>query len=515
MHTNILALVVTGLLVAGCSDQDDWFSSVKVEQPGRRSSGEPRLTRLEFPSSDNPGLLISDAVCTIIGDSVAECWVPHFMAGKRLVARFSIEGEMMLADSTRVESAVTAIDYSKPVSLTVYGHGQRSVYIVLVHAFTGLPVLWIETEGRTEVTSKEEYARASFRLVEDVVTRSPGDSIELTGQIRGRGNSTWSMPKKPYRLKLDSKTSLLGMPADKSWVLLANYADKTMLRNATALRLAVMDGIGYAPRSHFVEVVLNGSYDGTYQLCEKVELSRHRVDAGGDGFLLEVDAKAVGEADARYFSVAHVDNIVNIKEPHVEYGDADFDYARRFMTEADSVLFSDDFTDPEKGWRKYMDMDSFVDWYLINEIARNNDARMFSSCFMNFSRGGKLHMGPVWDFDIAFGNVDYRGNYEPEGFWIKHQAWFDRLFMDSIFRARVKERFAYFYSRFDDILDGINADAHYLRYSVEENENRWGTLYRATWPNYNVWGCYDNEVQYMKSWLTRRMNWLREEYGKM
>ena len=98
---------------------------------------------------------------------------------------------------------------------------------------------------------------------------------------------------------------------------------------------------------------------------------------------------------------------------------------------------------------------------------------------------------------------------------MRRQAWFDRLFWDPAFRARVKERFGYFYSRRNDILDGINRDAMYLRRSVEENDSRWGTLYEKTWPNYDVWGNYQNEVQYMKSWLTRRMDWLREEFGKM
>ena len=515
------------LLLVGCYDD----ACVSPETPVSNTVRWPafvgvRLARLEFLAADNPELLVDDVVCDIRGDSVAECWVPHVMGGKRLVPRFTIESAdslytqvRLFADGMETGSGITAVDFARPVTLTIIGGTddslQRREYTVLVHAFTGLPVLWIETEGRAAVTSKEEYVRATFRLVEDVVTRSPGEVVELAGRIRGRGNTTWLLPKKPYRMKLEAKAPLLGMPADKSWLLLANYTDKTMLRNATALRMGGMSAMGYAPRSHFVEVMLNGSYVGTYQLYEKVELSRHRVDVGGDGFLLEADAKANGDPDARLFSVRHIEAPISIKEPGVEYGDEDYAYVRDFVTAADSALFSDGFTDPVNGWRKYMDMDSFVDWYLINEIARNNDAIMFSSCYMTLSRGGKLRMGPVWDFDIAFGNVDYNDNYDAEGFWVRRQAWFDRLFWDPAFRARVKERFGYFYSRRNDILDGINRDAMYLRRSVEENDSRWGTLYEKTWPNYDVWGCYQNEVQCMKSWLTRRMDWLREEFGKM
>lgn len=521
-----MLLCLAALLLAGCSDGGDERTATPASNVVIRQAGGPRLTRLEFLAADNPGLLVGDVVCTIVGDSVAECWVPHVMAGKRLVPRFTIEGTdstvqqaRLMAGDTSIESSRTAVDFTSPVTLTLTpaddGQPWKKDYTVLVHAFTGLPVLWVETEGRAAVESKEDYVRATFRLVEDVVTRAPSDVLQIEGQIRGRGNTTWALPKKPYKMKLDAKASLLGMPADKSWVLLANYTDKTMLRNALALRMAAIDGRGYAPRSHFVELMLNGRYEGTYQLCEKVELSRHRVDVGGDGFLLEADAKAKGDPDARLFYVRHIEAPINVKEPGVDYGDEDFAYVRDFVTKADSVLFSEGFTDPVDGWRKYMDMDSFVDWYLVNEIARNNDAIMFSSCYMHLPRGGRLRMGPVWDFDIAFGNVSYNGNYEPEGFWVRRQAWFDRMFWDPAFRARVKERFAFLHSRLDDILDGINADAAYLRRSAQENENRWGTLYEKTWPNRDVWGCYENEVQCMKQWLTRRMDWLREEFGKM
>ena len=515
------------LLLAGCSDDAGVCPETLVSNTERWPAFTGvRLARLEFLAADNPELLVGDVVCTITGDSVAECWVPHVMDGKRLVPRFTIESAdslytymRLFADGMETGSGATTVDFARPVKLTLMPGTadpfQRRDYTVLVHAFTGLPVLWVETEGRAAVTSKEDYVSATFRLQEDVVTRSPGETMELTGQIRGHGNTTWLLDKKPYKLKFDEKASLLGMPADKSWLLLANHTDKTMLRNATALRMATMDGKGYAPRSHFVEVMLNGSYEGTYQLCEKVELSRHRVDAGGDGFLLEADAKAKGEADARLFNVRHIEAPIVIKEPDVEYGDEDYAYVSAFVARADSVLFSDGFIDPVNGWRKYMDMDSFVDWYLINEIARNNDAIMFSSCYMTLPRGGKLRMGPVWDFDIAFGNVDYNGNYDAEGFWVHHQAWFDRMFWDPAFRARVKERYEWFYSQREEILSAINADAMYLHRAVEENENRWGTLYENTWPNYNVWGCYQNEVQYMKQWLTRRMEWLREEFENM
>ena len=148
-------------------------------------------------------------------------------------------------------------------------------------------------------------------------------------------------------------------------------------------------------------------------------------------------------------------------------------------------------------------------------LAKNNDACFFSSCYMHLKRGDKLKMGPLWDFDIAFGNVDYNGNYTSDGFWIKDVTWYSRLFEDPAFVAKVKERFDYFYSRKDDIVSEINANAQYLRCSAQENNNKWHTLYTYTWPNYDIWGSYQNEVQSMKEWLHARFEWLKAEFDKM
>ena len=508
----IIIPILLGLLLAGCSDDVEYVTYNVVRGGTDSLAAEPRLTRLEFLSADNPGLLVGDVACTITGDSVAECWVPHVMGSKLLVARFAAEGGEVQAGGTRMESGVTAMDYSQPVTLTV---AQSRLYRVYVHAFTGLPVLWIETEGEAPIESKEEYVRASFRLVEDVVTRSPGDTAQLTGQIRGRGNSTWSLPKKPYRLKLDAKAPLLGMPADRSWVLLANYSDKTMVRNRTAMRMGSMSLLAYTPQSHFVELMLNGRYDGTYELCEKLELARHRVDTGGGGgFLLEIDKRAKEAVDGPLIRVEHIGAPIVVKDPGVTAGSEDHAYVSRFLAEADSALFSDGFADPGTGWRKYLDEDSFADWFLVNEISKNGDAYFSYSCFMTLRRGGKLCMGPLWDFDLAFGNTT-NWIHGPEGFYIRFVPWYARLLRDPGFKARVKERYEYFYSRRDDILRAVNADAQYLRLSAVENDHRWGTLYSLTWQNHDAWGCYQNEVQHLKEWLMHRMDWLRDELAKM
>lgn len=513
----LLNLLLIALLLVSCTSEKEEpiIPEPIIPEPVVPDPETPVLISLSFLCYDNPIQLTADVKGEIVGDSIVDCWVPNIMSDKELIAQVEYVGESIMFDDVPATIGSTKHDYKKPVKMTISNGNKSKDYTIYVHSYTGLPVMWIETKGRQDITSKDEYLRASFKLVENARTRAAGDVVEDSVSIKGRGNSTWGMPKKPYALKFDKKVSLLDEPKDKSWVLLANYSDKTMLRNYIAFYMGKISNLDYTPRSHFVELMLNGIYDGTYQLCEKLKISTDRVNVGDDGFLMEIDSRAPGESDSRYFVVEHLYQVVNIKDPEVEYYDDRYNYAKEYVIVADSVLFSDNFVDPKEGWQKYMDIDSFVDWYLINEITKNNDACFFSSCFLNLKRGEKLKMGPLWDFDIGLGNVNYNGAYYTDGFWMKETTWYARLFQDLSFVTKVKERFNYFYSKRDDIMREINENAMYLKYSVRENDNRWRTFYTYTWPNYDIWGSYNNEVQSMKEWLNARFEWLKAEFDKM
>ena len=136
---------------------------------------------------------------------------------------------------------------------------------------------------------------------------------------------------------------------------------------------------------------------------------------------------------------------------------------------------------------------------------------------MHLARGGKLKMGPIWDMDVAYGNINQANQtcYDPKEFYIKYTKWYDRLFKDPVFVARVKERFNFFYSHMNDILAHVNADAQYLKYSAEENNDVWHLLNVKTWSNYNIWGSYQNEVQELKEWFVTRMEWLKPQFDNM
>ncbi len=472
------------------------------------------LLSMKFTAKLNPMTITQDIVCEIHDNGVVGGRIPHIVDSKKLIPTFEISGSKVMIGDTEIISGESVVDCSQPVTITVVGnHGGTKDYSIEIIAFTGLPIMYINTENNTEITSKDDYLNATIKIVEDIKTRGAGDVWTSEVKIKGRGNSTWTLPKKPYKLKFNEKVSLFGEPKDKEWVLLANYTDKTAIRNKLAFFMGQISKLNYTCRTHFVDLILNNKYVGTYQLGEQQKIAENRVDVGDDGYLLEIDAYATYQDIT--FNVSTIERPINIKDPDVEIGGEAYNYIVDYFNEVEAVLYSDEFADPERGYAKYLDVDSFVDWYLINEIAKNNDAIFFTSCYMHHKRGDKLYMGPLWDFDIGFGNVNYNNNYDPTGFWISYASWYNRLFQDPAFVKLVKERFDYFYSNKSTIFNEINDNATYLKYSVLENNAVWGTLYEYTWPNYAIWGSYENEVAYMKQWLNSRLEWLKAEFDAM
>lgn len=172
------------------------------------------------------------------------------------------------------------------------------------------------------------------------------------------------------------------------------------------------------------------------------------------------------------------------------------------------MIYSSGFADPDSGYAKYIDAESFADWYIVNELSKNNDARFFSSCFMHIIPGGKLKMGPVWDFDIAFGNCNYNGCESFEGFWVKRSVWLERLFEDPVFAALVKERFRKMKTNKNYLSSYIKMQSLIIDKAREEDNRKWNYLGVSVWPNYVVFDSFEKEVQYLQDWLNNRFEWL-------
>jgi len=199
----------------------------------------------------------------------------------------------------------------------------------------------------------------------------------------------------------------------------------------------------------------------------------------------------------------------------VSPNDAQYTFIQNYLNAAETALFGANFTDTAIGYRHYLDVPSFVDWCLINEIIKNNDAIFYASCYMNMAPGGKLKMGPIWDFDIALGNVSYNNDFDPTGLWVSQSSWMVRLFQDTFFVHQVQQRFNYFNSRVNNFLQNIDSNASLLSLSVAANNNVWQTLGKYIGSNPVVAGTYPGEIQNLKTWLTTRVSWLQSTYSAM
>jgi hypothetical protein len=498
------------------------FKDVTGSAPADAGLGQPLNVQWVLPSNIAISSVVLDATvtsgtspasstCSVTADALAvtatsaDITIPNVCATKTV-------------NDVRLRITVEATDGRK--TSATYPFVRPATPSAFLPTRVQLPVLRVTTDNGAPIVSKEVYLTGQMSLVSNVVG-APAVNGGL--QIRGRGNSTWDIhPKKPYRLKLTDKQSLLGMPSSKDWVLLANYSDKSLLRNAAALDLGNRMGFPWTPRSAFVEVYINDRYDGVYQLMENIKVTNDRVnideleveDVGADkitgGYLLEVDFREDG-----YTMHTAIDDLPIVFQSPEEPAPEQEDYIKGYINEFETVLHSSTFADPTTGYAAYIDVDSFVRWYLVNEIFRNVDANMGSSCWMYKPRGEKLYMGPLWDFDLAAGNANYNDAFNQAGWHIRNAKWFARLFEDPAFVARVKA--AWNEIKADELpamFQQITTSAAALQQPQLNNFQRWPTLDTYVWPNYKIPGSYAGEVEYLTSWLTARITWMDQQINQ-
>jgi hypothetical protein len=479
------------------------------KEPVSLDSANVRFLGFRLNAKDNPEF-INDNIVFNVENDVITARVPYYTNLKSLTATFQTDADSIFVDGVAQLSGKSINDFSKPVTYELMDKaGKLKKYTVQLLNFTGLPVIRIYTETGKSVVSKDDYLKADIKI------DGAGKFADYSGKmkIKGRGNSTWELPKKPYKMKFDAAIGLLNGNPDKEWVLLANYNDKSSLRTDAAYFLGAQSQLDWTPKANFVDLFVNDVYLGNYQLSEGINVSESRVNVGKNGYLLEVDQLDRMAAEDVYFFTKRI--LLNIKEPGLAPNDEQFNYVKTYLNDAENALYGAAFKDEAVGYRKYLDVESFVDWYLINEIAKNNDAIFFSSCYMNLVPGGKLKMGPIWDFDIAFGNINYNDNQHAAGFYVKNSPWISRLFEDPAFVTAVKARFAYFKNHKLALLENINQKSVAVKWSMQEDNNKWNTLYNNNYPNYAVVGSYNNEVQYLKDWINKRFNWLDQEFAKL
>ena len=382
-----------------------------------------------------------------------------------------------------------------------------------LYQLTNLPTVVINTEGSQEIVSKEEELSSTVYIISE-----EGTNLLATTEtgVRGRGNASWDQfPKKPYRLKFKSKQSPLGAPASaKKWTLISNYSDKSLMRNILAFEASRRIGQAYTPYCHPVDVIVNGEYRGCYQLCDQVEAAEGRVPAK-DGYLIEIDAYAWKEVSAFW---SWRGTPVTIKHPDEDdITDSQRQHIESFFNQMETAALGEDFTDPEKGYRKYLDLESFLRNLLVGDFCGNTDL-LWSVYMYKDAKDGKLYTGPTWDHDLSFDN-DYRS------YPVNANNDFIFLFVPSpasdavrdITRRIVKEDpeaknllAQYWNQTLDEgdlktLPEYLDQTYVLLQESQELNFKRWDILDSQVHMNFQALGTYEAEVNFLKNCLKERL----------
>ena len=423
------------------------------------------VSGMAFLKRDNPKALIENFEINPNSSSITI--TSPLITSPKLALSFTTDAAQVLVGNVRQVSGETINDFSSPVTYSFVSEvGEVQKYTIQVR-HSGLPIVVISTAGAAEIPPKtEDWLSDSYMTIYDTDC-----SIDFSGTIgiRGRGNSTWKYPKKPYAIKLDSKAEILGMPKHKRWVLLANWLDRTLLRNHVSFRIAMQTGLEWTPRGEFVEVILNGNHIGNYYLCEQIKVDKNRVNIAeleesdiDGGYLMELDTYY----DELYKFKSAVKSFPYMFKDPDEVNDSQFAFMKDFVNNLENALYDDDRFRARE-YEQYLDIDSFIDWWITHELTGNTETKHPKSTYMHKDKGGKLKAGPVWDFDWKTFRPD---NQE----WVtKEHLYYPILFTDPIFVARVKERWSMHEELLSKIPEFIEAESSRIRNSEGMNHEMW------------------------------------------
>jgi len=388
--------------------------------------------------------------------------------------------------------------------------------------------------------------------------------------IEYRGSTSRRLfPKKSYAIELkeingeDRDFDIFGFGEEEDWVLYGPYSDKTFMRNSLIYLLSNQIGV-YAPETQFVEVEVEGEYLGVYALIEKIKRGEERLpleslnpfvtdsEAITGGYILKIDKTSGDSGDSDWSGDALYSERLGFRSNYsaysneldypafgdkrgeetyflYEYPDRDDisaaqkTYITNYIRAFEEALIEEDFNDEDRPYTEYIDVNSFADYFILNELSANPDGYRLST-YMHKERGGKLKMGPIWDFNLAFGNdgrsrtngwiYQYNQNY-PGDLWLIH-FWWDKLLQDPYFRSVVKERwFLHTNGRLglNNVLDIIDQWSEYLTSNgaVDRNYDRWPVLGQPLPFNSFVGQSYADEIEYLSNWIVQRQVWMNQQ----
>lgn len=378
-----------------------------------------------------------------------------------------------------------------------------------------LPKITIDTGGLPIPTPTDADIDATI-TIDPGVSGLPGLG-PLSFKFRGHGNSTWNAgPKKPYKVKFNTETSVFGWPANKSFRLLANWYDQTFLRNEFAFDIARRTTDTWASKTQACELWVNGEYKGLYQFAEAVSASPTRLPvtlwaspaAWNTGtWMLEIsNIVKSGDTQAFITSMSSTRFVWDDPEPNPVTDSTQIGAITSWFNAFDALLFNDtDWLNPSTGYATKIDMSSFCDWYIVQELVRNQDSSFQSSCKLYLTPDGILHMGPTWDHDLSLGMGWATGVMDkgadwllpPAGWHTAAAAWFKRMFRDPAFTALLETRWEAAESALRQALPQLDAQARGIAPAAAADAVRWGRG-----------GDQPARIAGARKWLSERLAWL-------
>ena len=476
----------------------------------------------------------------------------------KYIADYLKEGKNILAVEVHNQSS-TSSDLSSNVFLhvglanagLVYGSTPDWFWTPVDYSNFNLPLMIINTNGQT--IPDEPRIVADMGLInngEGKTNSELDDWNEYSGKIsiEQRGESSIGFSKKSYSIELqnddgsNNNVSILGLPEENDFVLYGPYSDKTLMKNVLSYELFRRTG-RWAPRTRYIEIILNGEYRGVYVLTEKLKRDENRVDIDkltkkdvtpeeiSGGYILRHD-KTFKSSSEEYWTSPVI-------QPYhermwYEYYDPKYkkltedqaNYIKDWMKEFDEVMSGRSFNDNNYGYRKYIRTKSFVDMMFLNEISKGIDSYLFSAYFYkeNDADGGQLNAGPPWDYNLGYGNVDYGQDWdaaETYG-WCYTQGsrvyWFERLMEDEAYRNLVYCRWTEFRETIytdDNIESIIDSCVNVLGDAVDRNYDKYPILGEYFWPVLYYPDTYEEEIEILKDWLFERLAWIDSKWYNM
>lgn len=410
--------------------------------------------------------------------------------------------------------------------------------VATVGQSTDIRTIYIKTDGTT--ITKEQKVAAEITVVD----KTGGDlyeddtvyeTINDTGTIKVRGNSTSAADKKPYNISFSSKHNLFGMGKAKKWSLLANAFDKSLIRNRLAMELALDMGLQYTSQSTYVDLYINDEYYGNYLLIESVEEGEDRVDidsAGGKDVLLEKEYDRDEEGQS-YLRTARYGIRFNIGEPEgLDSETEQYKETAILLNRFETLLDDGDFEELSN----FVDLNSFANFYIVNELFKNVDFNYSSTRF--YIKDGIFYAGPLWDLDLSSGNANpsfyttyYENGVSYKGLWCQQFQWFKKLMEIPEFNNMVVKRYKEVSPLISNMIYGdtgnsINAITTAYAQSFARNYAAkssggagWSVQNKDSADNISYapmgqWKTYSETVEFLRQWLVNRNNYLVEQFSK-